>query len=152
SARATEELRELHQFTDTLQSQLDDSARQFAEVMKAYRNGKIAASKRKTWEAFDQRWLQLMASLTKSFSKWTTVSLSQEYFYGVLYQLTQQAGQAVDLVHRTQQAYLAPNADRKLLDGQLSQSSALAGSALANLRAKVDQAEKTPRTANGMPR
>jgi hypothetical protein len=155
-ARATEELHEIHQFTDTLQSQLDSTVRKFSELTSTSKGlpipGKIPATKLKAWEAFDKGWMQLSGSLDQSFAKWTPESVQHDYFYGVLYQLTQQAGQAIDLVHKMQQLYFVPTSDRNQVNGQLAQAGALAQSTVSNLRMKLEQAEKLAPTANGMPR
>lgn len=156
AARAADELREVHQFTDTLQAQLDSTIRKYSELTTTPKGlpiqGKIPPVKLKAWDAFDKGWTQLSGTLDQSFAKWTPDLVQRDYFYGMLYQLTQQAGQAIELVHKTQQMYFLPTSDRNQVGGQLAQAGALAQSTLSNLRMKLEQAEKLPPTANGMPR
>ena len=93
----------------------------------------------------------LQNQLNLIFQKWTPEVIEKTYFYGVLNQLAQQAGQSVSKVHEFQHSYFTGGQDLKTLDIQLGEATSLAQGMIHALKAKIEQAEQMPVTANGMP-
>ena len=146
--KATSELTEIKQFTDTLDSQLASTVTKFTMIKK----GKITARQRKSWEDFHNQWMKFQGQLDQNFQRWTPEAIQNEYFYGVLYQLTQQAGQMIDKVHGFQHAFFTGSQDPRTSEIQLGEATSSAQSSLNVLKSKIGQAEKLPPTPNGMPR
>ncbi len=142
------EISEVKQFTMTMESQLVSTLNKFASIKK----GKVNAKQRREWEAFHHHWNMLQAELNQIIEKWTPNMIQKEYFYGALYLLIQQTGQAIDKVHGFHRAYFNGTLDSKTLEIQIGEASALAQTAISILRTKTDQVEKLPLTLNGLPR
>jgi hypothetical protein len=107
---------------------------------------------RKTWELFHNEWMRLQGQLDQIFLKWTPHTIQDQFFFGILYQLTQQVGQSVEKVHGFQHAYFTGSHDVKTFEIQLGEASSIAQGSISLLKAKIAQAEKIPYTPNGMPR
>lgn len=148
SQKAATELNEIKQFSATLATQLEASQTKFNLLKK----GKLNPKQRKGWESFHNEWMKLQGQLDQIFLKWTPEVIQQQFFYGVLYQQTQQLGQLVEKVHGLEQAYFSGGHDPKTLDIQLGEAVSSAQTSLSLLKAKTAQAESLPPTPNGMPR
>jgi hypothetical protein len=146
--KASNELGEIRQFVTTVESQFASTNVKFGLLKKI----KVSTRNRKQWEDFHTEWMKLQEQMDQIFRKWTPEVLSQEYFYGTLYQLVQQAGISVQKVHEFHHAYFVGVSDQKTFEIQLGEASSSASNALTLLKAKVDQVEKLAPTPNGMPR
>ncbi|MGK5087803.1 GYF domain-containing protein [Bdellovibrionota bacterium FG-2] len=146
-AKATTELSEIKQFSLTLEGQLSLTLDKFAALKK----GKVTPAQRKAWNQFHPVWIGIMHQMGETFSKWTPETIEKDTFYGSLYQLTQQVAQAVEKVHRFHHSYFTEPVDPKGFEIQLGEAAASASTALATLKAKIEQAEKLPTTPNGLP-
>ncbi len=146
-ARSLSEVNEAKQFMLTLFSQVQATQEKF----KAIRKGKLDARQRASWEEFHNEWLKIEGELDQIFQKWTPEALENEYYYGVLFRLIQEAGQAVDRLHGIQQGYFNGIQDPVAFEVQFKNDTRLAGEALEKLKTKISQVEKLPPTPSGMP-
>ncbi len=146
-AKASTELSEIKQFSLTLESQLTQTLDKFAALKK----GKVTPAQRKAWNQFHPVWIGIMHQMEETFSKWTPETIEKDTFYGSLYQLTQQVAQAIEKVHRFHHSYFTEPVDPKGFEIQLGEAAASGSTALATLKAKIEQAEKLPATPNGLP-
>ncbi len=142
------ELNEIKQFTATLGSQLESTKTKFSLVKK----GKVSIRQKKLWSSFHSDWAQLESQLDQIFNRWTPDVIRTDYFYSVLYRMTQQLGQEIEKVHRFHDAFFGGVLDLKAFDIQLGAALSSAESALSLLKAKIDQAKNLQPTLNGMPR
>jgi hypothetical protein len=150
SAKAQAELAECTQFAATLDMQLTSTISKFTALRRG--NAKrISLPQKKAWAAFDKQWSQLMNQLGQSLSKITPDSLKNDYFYGTLYQASQQTSQAVSHLHEIQNTVFAKNADPKNTEIQIGESVGIAQTAVNELKAKIDFITKLPPKPNGMP-
>lgn len=149
--KATTELSELKQFAFTFETQLAETTSKFTTV-RGGPHGKATPAKKNAWAAYHQKWGQFATQATGSFQKWTPESLKNEFFYGNLYEQLQQTFKSVEDVHNVQNGFFTTATDPNTFDIQLGQAHSVASSAVAALKAKIDQAEKIPPTPNGMPR
>ena len=149
-ARAKGELAEARQFSGTLESRLQMSVAKFAELRKGSR---VTPAQKKAWTAFHKQWSDMSAQLDQTFQKWTPESLEKDYFYGILFQLTQQAGAAIERAHGFHDQYFTTKVpSASAFDIQVGEAVSQAQGAVNALKAKIDQAENLPPTQNGMPR
>jgi hypothetical protein len=146
-AKATSETNEIKQFTATLDSQLSSTLRKFSLI----RLGKLSSSQRKTWESFHNEWMKLQGQLDQIFHTWTAEAIQNQYFYGVLYRMTQDAGNQIEKVHGFQHAYFNGAIDAQDFNTQLKEAVASAQTSIQALRTKTEQAEKMGLTPSGMP-
>jgi hypothetical protein len=150
TAKAQTELTELKQIATTYEQQLTMTDQKFTALR---RGKKPTAAQKKLWNDFDVQWQKLNAQLTQNFSKQTQTSVEADYFYGSLYQLGQQTSDAVTKLHGLQSSYFAGSVqDPAAFDIQLGESSASAHSSVETLKSKIDQVEKLPPTASGLPK
>jgi hypothetical protein len=150
--KAATEIGELSQFAQTVETQLNDTLARFAALHKADKKGKVPAGAKKTWGDFHAKWSGLEGQLTQTFQKWTPDSFKNDFFYGVLYEKTQQAAQAVERLHEFHNQFFTGNVDAKGFEIQVGEATSVAQGAVSALRAKIDQAKNIPPSPNGMPR
>jgi hypothetical protein len=147
-SQAKTELTEVKQFALTLESRMSETIRKFA----ALRKGKVTPVQKKEWDKFHELWNKFNTQITETFQKWTPQVIQNDFFYGSLYQLTQAAGAAVGKLHSFQDAYFnTPQTDPKAFEIKLSELGASAQTAISDLKAKIEQAQKLASTANGLP-
>jgi len=149
-AKAAAELSELKQFAATLEMQFNSTTAGFNKFKG--RAGKVSKAQLKGWNDLHTKWGTLDGQLAQTFLKWTPETVSKDYFYAVLYLMTQQASQAVTALHQVQHSYFGGGVNPQQFEAALSQAQASAAAALSNLKAKIDQAEKMPPTPKGLPR
>jgi hypothetical protein len=152
NAKATNELMEIKQFASTLASRLEATVANFTKLRAGAKKGKFTPQQHKSWSDFHNGWEQTESAFKESYAKWTPQALATDYFYGVLYDLTQKAGKAITDVHKLQADAVDGKIDPKALDIQLGTTMSGAQSALAALKSKLEQADKLTPTPNGMPR
>jgi hypothetical protein len=145
--KASRELGELKQFAATLENQFDSTSTKFS----ALREGRTRPKQKYLWSNFHQEWTKLEASLNTIFGDWTPEVIHDQFFYGTLYQLIHQLGQAIDRVHSFQNTFFTSVQDLKTLQIQIGESTASAQGTLILVKSKIEQAEKIPPTVNGMP-
>ncbi|OFZ55412.1 MAG: hypothetical protein A2428_05800 [Bdellovibrionales bacterium RIFOXYC1_FULL_54_43] len=145
--KAGAELSEVKQFAVTLESQLKQSIQKYDEL----RKGRLTPQKRKAWQVYNKSWTDFAKQMNTTFIAWTEKSLKDDFFYGVLYRLTQQAGQAVERAHSFHNTYFTAVVSRSF-DIQAGEAISQAQGAITALKAKIDQAERITPTLNGMPR
>ncbi len=145
--KASEEIKEVSQFLNTLESQLNSSTTKFAFIKKA----KMNAKQRQAWESFHTEWMKFQGQLDLIFQKWTPESIHNDYFYETLYLMTQQVGQSVVKVHEMHHAFLNGGVDPKTFEIQIGEASSTAQTAISQLRSKISQALALPLSPNGMP-
>jgi hypothetical protein len=123
--QAEAELSEIHQVTDLLE-------KQFNETNQRYKSGK-------GWEKFHQQWTALQGQIEILFKEVNSEILNKEFYHGPLYGLLNEATQDVSRLHNEHNtAFMLGAADaRKIAD--LSRS---AQAKLLTLRAKLLQAER----------
>ncbi len=149
--KAQSELNEVKQFATTLEGRLTETTTLFAKVKSQAKKGKLPPLAKKSWSDFHGKWHELSSQLNDTFSKWTPEAVN-DFFYGVLYQLTQSAGTAIEQVHTIQDEFVSGKSSPQAFDIQLGTVVSGAQTALAALKAKIEQAEKIAPTPNGMPR
>jgi hypothetical protein len=145
--KASREIEELKQFTVTLETQLEATVNQFNDL----KEGRTKTKNKNKWSDFHQTWSKLEDNLSSIFNGWTPSVIKDEYFYGSLYQLTHQLGQAIDRVHLFQNTFFTSTQDLKTLQIQIGESTAAAQSALTLAKSRLEQKEKAPISANGLP-
>ncbi|HLD99462.1 MAG TPA: GYF domain-containing protein [Bdellovibrionota bacterium] len=145
--KAGAELSEVKQFAVTLESQLKQSIQRYDQL----RKGRLTPQKKKAWQAYNKSWTDFAKQMNTTFIAWTEKSLKDDFFYGVLYRLTQQAGQAVERAHSFHNTYFTAVVSRSF-DIQAGEAISQAQGAITALKAKIDQAERITPTLNGMPR
>jgi hypothetical protein len=146
--KARNELSECKQFAATLDMQLSSTMSKFAFL---HRGKKVSPAQAKVWGAFDKQWTALSTQLNQAFAQVTPETLKTDYFYGTLYQTSQQASQAVSKLHEIQNSVYSSTADPKSAEIQLGEASAIAQTAVNELKAKIDYVDKLPPKPNGMP-
>ena len=146
-AKASNERQDTGQYMATLESQLTSTNVLFDKLSK----GKIGKSQQKQWESFHANWSQMDAQLQETFQKWTPEVLQNEYFYGVAYQAIQQAGQAVSKVHGIHHGYFTGSVDKSAFPIQRGEAQSQANFALSALKAKLEQMDRLPKSAAGIP-
>ncbi|MCM2279967.1 MAG: DUF4339 domain-containing protein [Oligoflexia bacterium] len=146
--KATRELVEIKQFHGTLEATMNAGLSDFNLISRM----KAAAIRQKKWEEHHQKWQGFATQMNDIFGKWTPAVLESEFFYGSLYSMIQQAFQGVEQLHNLHHSYFTASVDAKAFEIQAGQVAATASAALANLKAKIEQAEKIPPAPNGMPR
>ncbi len=80
-AKASAELDEIKQFTQTLDSQIQATTSEFTRL----RKGKLTPIQQKAWSSFHSKWGTLDNQLGDNFQKWTPAMLENDLFYGKLY-------------------------------------------------------------------
>jgi hypothetical protein len=145
--KANREIGELKQFVATLENQFDSTSNKFNLL----KEGRTKAKQKLLWANFHGEWSKLQNNLNSIFDDWTPAVIREQYFYGSLYQLIHQLSQAIDRVHNFQNTLFTTTQDLKTLQIQIGETTAAAQSALVLVKTKIEQAEKTPSTANGMP-
>jgi hypothetical protein len=146
--KARNEMNECKQFAATLEMQLSSTTQKFAFL---HHGKRFTPAQAKVWGAFDRQWTALMDQLNQAFGKITPESVKNDYFYGALYQLSQQASQAVNKLHEIQNSVYTSTVDPKSAEIQLGEASAIAQTAVNELKAKIDYVDKLPPKPNGMP-
>jgi hypothetical protein len=146
--KARNEMGECKQFAATLDMQLSSTTQKFLFL---HRGKKFSPAQAKVWGAFDRQWTALSDQLNQSFGKITADSLKNDYFYGALYQASQQASQAVMRLHEIQNSVYTSTVDAKSAEIQLGEASAIARNAVNELKTKIDYVDKLPPKPNGMP-
>lgn len=145
------ELTELRQYAETLQSQLNASLTKFATT-RAPAKAKPSPAKKKDWATFHASFSGMATQIKDSFAKLSPEALKTDYFYGMLYERTVNTFKSLETLHETQNSYFTnPPADLSTLEIKLSQLQSEASSSVAALITKIDQAEKLPPSAGGMP-
>ncbi|OFZ19978.1 MAG: hypothetical protein A2X94_11475 [Bdellovibrionales bacterium GWB1_55_8] len=142
--RAGSELSEVNQFTATLENQLTSSLSKFSEMRKLK---KLTPVQKRSWEAFHYSWSELFKQISANFGKWTPEALQREYFYGVLYRLTGEAGVAVLRMHELHHSYFTGKTLPKAFEIQAGEAEASARTALTTLKAKIEQAQSMASSA-----
>ena len=149
--KAASELAEVKQFSATLEMQLNSTIAAFAKF-RGKNPKKITKAQIKGWNDLHARWTQLDSQLSQTFQKWSPDTISKDYFYFRLYQLTQETGQAVASLHALQNGYFAGTSTPGQFENELLQTQTLAQASLNLLKAKIEQAEKMPPSPRGLPR
>ena len=90
--------------------------------------------------------------LSQTFQKWTPESVAREYYFFMIYQQVQQTAQAVSSLHALHHSWFAGGVNAQQFDATLGPAAQAAQDAVNQLKAKIDQAEKLPPTARGLPR
>jgi hypothetical protein len=146
--KARNEVSECKQFAATLEMQFTSTVQKYAFL---HHGKKFSPAQAKVWGAFDRQWTGLMDQLNQAFGKITPESLKTDYFYGPLYQASQQASQAVGRLHEIQNGVYTSTVDAKSAEIQLGEATAIAQTAVNELKAKIDYVDKLPPKPNGMP-
>jgi len=150
--KSKNELAEITQFAAVLETQLGQTSTKF----RTFSGGKrITPALRKSWQAYDKQWNDLSHQLISSFDKWTPDTLANDYFYGSLYLLVQQAFKAVEKTHAVHHAFFTnstSSVDRNAFEVKVGEAASFAQNAINTLKSKISEAEKIPPTPNGMPR
>lgn len=153
--KATAELAEAKRYATELDAQLGSTIESFKKLATPAKGpkGKKAAPrpKQKEWNTFHSKWLETQAKLSESSRAWTPEALQTEYFYGVLFQLVQRVTQEIDRVHGVHHSWFTGAANEKTFEIQIGEAASQAEASLTALQSKIEQAEKIPPTANGMP-
>ena len=149
--KAASELAEVKQFSATLEMQLNSTIAAFAKF-RGKNPKKITKAQLKGWNDLHSRWSQLDSQLSQTFTKWTPDTITKDYFYFRLYQLTQETGQAVAGLHALQNGYFTGSSNPAQFENELLQTQTLAQASLNLLKAKIEQAEKMPPSPRGLPR
>jgi hypothetical protein len=146
-AKVSTERQDAGQYLATLESQLAASTSLFDRLAK----GKINKSQLKQWESFHSNWTQMDGQLQEVFQKWTPEVLQSEFFYGVVFQALQQAGQAVTRVHGIHHGYFSGVVDSSSFSIQRGEAQSQASFALNAVRAKLEQVDRLPKSPAGIP-
>jgi hypothetical protein len=143
--KSKQELDEIQQLADTLESQLTSTRTQF-DLLRKKKTG------RTEWATFQTSWKAFNNKLGETFAKWTPVALQSEYFHGTLYASVLTAAQTVDRVHLSQSVFFSdPRLDVKSFDIQLGEAHSAAQSSLAGLKSRLEKVKAIPPSPNGMP-
>ncbi len=132
------ELDEIKQFTQTLDSQIQASTSEFNRVKQI----KSQPQQQKGWKNFHEKWTHLESQLNETFTKWTPQITQNEFFFGKLYTLIQTVGDRTDKLHMVQNSYFTAPVDLKSFEIQLGEATAQTQTSLSELRAKSEEAEK----------
>ena len=146
--KATEELANIKQYVITLEAQFEATRGKFEPLQK----GKINKKQRKDWEIFHTNWAKLQKELHQNIQSWTPEMIKNEFFYGSLFVLTQQAEQGIAQLHEFQNTFFEKPSDPNTVQIQIGESTSSVRNALTLLRSKIEETEKTPLSPNGMPR
>ncbi len=148
SAKSIDELREIKQFIDTLDLQLQNSNKEYDKAH-ANKNAKAAA---KGWNGFHEKWNRMQSDLEKAFSSWTEALTRGDFYHSVLYQATRSAGEQVALLHTAQHAATTNRPkDTAASSAEIDQKKAAALEALQNAKARHEETLKLPASTTGMP-
>jgi hypothetical protein len=163
-AKAQAELVELKQFVSTLELQLASTTVGFGKYRvqggeQGRGQGKIPGKARlKAWKELDEKWSQLDSQLAATFGKWTPEAVVKDFFFSPVYILVRQAAEAVTAVHVAHRALISPEGSPGgggIAQGEAplgpEEAATKASQALAQLKAKIEQAEKLPPSAKGLP-
>ncbi|MBC7692200.1 MAG: DUF4339 domain-containing protein [Methylotenera sp.] len=152
-AKSSNERVEVKQFTALLESQIDGSIATFDKLRKGPAKPTKAqlAAKAKAWDDFNVKWVQVEEQINQAMAKITPDALTNEYFYGPLYQLTQQTAQETNKMHELHHAFFKSTPDMASFDIQLGEVTSQVRAALTTLKTKFDEVEKLPATASGLP-
>lgn len=147
--KSKQELSQAKQFVSTLESQLASTSTKFTTLKK----GKVTSKQRKAWTDFSTQWVRLQAELDQVASKWTPEILQNDYFYGMIFALVREAGQAVTRVHDAHHSYFTQGAaEAKTFETQAQEATTAAKAAIEKTLSKITQAEALGATPSGMPR
>jgi hypothetical protein len=153
--QAQTEIGEIKQITDTVQSQLDETAGTFERVITLLQKHPRIRRPGKTWSDFHPTWIHLQDQLDSLMQRWTPDSLEVGYFHGALYSLLKQAGDHVRQLHQSQDDYLASTsvdeAAQAAARTKILSETALIRALLKSLRDKTIATELLPTSAGGMP-
>jgi hypothetical protein len=153
TARAAQELTELKQIAGTLDSELTDTTTKFAAATSLKKAKKISPAQKKMWATFDTQWSGINQQLGQTFSQLTPEALQSGYFYGSVYQFSQQVAEKLNALHTLQNGFFTtPPTDTKAFDIQLGEATSIARSSIDELKVKISQIESSPPTPNGLPR
>jgi hypothetical protein len=146
--KASKEITEIRQFTVTLSSQLELTNSRYSNL----KPGKLSIKQKKLWENFHIEWTKLQGQLDGIFLRWTPEMIRNDFFYGPLYSLTQQAGQEINKVHGLHHLFFTTKQDPKTYDIQLGALLGAAYNTLNLLKSKTEMVSHLHPTVNGMPR
>ena len=154
TARATAELTELKQIAATLDSELADTTNKFATSYHAQKRQKdLRPRRKKPGTLSTSNGPRLNQQLGQTFAQLTPEAIQNNYFYGSVYQMSQQVAEKLNALHALQNTYFAgPIPDAKAFEIQLGEASSIAHSSIEELKAKIGQIESLPPTPNGLPR
>lgn len=142
------EIVELKQFSETLISQYKSTFNQFVQL----REGQKTPSKIQVWTKFHNDWIRFNDHMVGEFQKWTPEVLKEQVFYSEMYQMTKQAGFALNELHKIQDEYFKQSKpDPAAFNTQLTTAVNEARNLILTLKDKIDQAEKLKTSETGMP-
>ncbi|MEK6705594.1 MAG: DUF4339 domain-containing protein [Bdellovibrionota bacterium] len=149
-AKAAHEFEEIKQFLATIESQQNESTVAFNDLRR--KGNKATFVTKGAWLKYHDKWEGLENKLREAFQRWTQDVLEKEYFYGVLYLMLRQVGEALDKLHDVQHSFFTKPVEPQAFEIQLGEASSLMQSTVMALKTKIEQAEKIPPTTTGMPR
>lgn len=148
--QATKELADAKQFQASIENQMKTSVQE-TDKLRKQKNFKAA---KVSWTKFNDGWVKFNTSLKEQFSKWTPDSFKNDFFYGPLFEKIGPALEAVVKVQENAATYFsgvkAPAAAG--FDSARSPLVSQANERLAAIRSMLDQIEKEPKSADGLPR
>ena len=109
--KAASEMAEIKQFQDVLENQMISSGTTFSKLS----HGTPSKKNLKAWHDFHEKWSKLETQVSASFKKLTPDSLANDYFYGPLYLMSQQASEDIDKLHDVHDAFSKPRSIPRLL-------------------------------------
>ena len=147
-AQAKDELTELKQISETLESQLNETDSAFHQIS-AKKNFKAAKHE---WNEFHDHWVTLQRQLDTLSARWTPAALDGGYFYASLYSTLKKSGDATTALHDEQNKFM--NETKTAVPARSAAFLATAQKArswIEGLRTKIRQTDETLPNANDMP-
>ena len=146
-AQAKDELTELKQVSETLESQLNETDSAFHQI---HLKKNVKSAKRE-WTEFHDHWNTLQRQIETLFARWTPAALDGGYYYAGLYSTLKKAGDNTSALHDEQNKFMTDDmGGSKSAEAFLSRAEKTR-SALDGLRTKIHQTEEMLPNANGMP-
>lgn len=147
--KALQELTDIKMLAATLEGELKMIDTKFDQLFKM----KASAARKKAWNEFNNQHAPIIRKMKEDVEKWTPELIQNDFFYGVLFQMTQQAFQSLAQVYDLENGFMSgASVDMSSFTVQLGQARSTAENALALLKAKISKAENIPPAPNGMPR
>jgi hypothetical protein len=146
-AKAAKEQVDVGQYKVNLEDRLKSSNAMYEKLNRL----KATKSQQAQWQAFHAEWTLFYSQLQEAYQKWTPEVLQSEFYYGVLFQLVQQAGEAVFKVHGIHHGYFTGSVEKSSFAIQRGEALSQAEFALGALRSKLEQVEKLPKSPAGIP-
>ncbi len=143
---AENEIKELTQFLNTLESQFNASSAKFGILKKIK-----GSSKKMNWIPFHQEWTKLQKQLDELFNESPPEKNSDRYFYSDLYLMIQKLSQTVQTEHHLHHLYFTEVGDSKAREIQIGDTNLLTQTIISQLKAKLAHLTSLPPLPNGLP-